>query len=205
MRKWYVLGQLTALQSYSSNIVTVLPNIDAYFAATGSQLQAVRPIVCDQTGVAGGVQGNGATLLGQAPGTPQAAFAAAQSLVAGAGNGVVQNGTAIQGQAGAAAGAADATAAGNAAAGGAHATAAGNAAAGGADATAAGNAAAGGADAAGKSITPSTLHLNTSDTYTFFQVPKPPMLLQQSRLPTVRVRVRARAEAGAAPTKLREQ
>jgi hypothetical protein len=176
--------------NFFSNIVTVLPNIDAYFAATGSQLQAVRPIVCDQTGVAGGVQGNGATQLGQAPGTPQAAFDAAQSLAGGAGNGVVQNGTAIQGQAGAAAGGADATAAGNAAAGGA-------------DVTAAGNAAAGGADVTGKSITPSTLHLNTSVTYIYFQVPQPPMLLLQPRLP--KERVRARARAGAAPTKLRKQ
>jgi hypothetical protein len=38
-------------------IVLVLPNIDAYFASTGSASQAVRPTVCDQTGVAGGVQG----------------------------------------------------------------------------------------------------------------------------------------------------
>jgi hypothetical protein len=36
---------------------SVLPNIDTYFAATGSDLRAVRPTVCDQTGVAGGVQG----------------------------------------------------------------------------------------------------------------------------------------------------
>ena len=69
-------------------------------AATGSQSQAVRPIVCDQTGIAGGVQGNGATQLGQAPGTPQAAFTAAQALAAGTGNGVVQNGAPTQGQAG---------------------------------------------------------------------------------------------------------
>jgi hypothetical protein len=144
MRERYVHRQLTALRSWS-NILTVLPNIDAYFAATGSQSKAVRPIVCDQTGVAGGVQGNGATQLGQAPGTPQAAFAAAQSLAAGTGNGVVQNGAATQGQAGAAAGAA----------GGADATAAGaNAAAASANAAAGGaNAAAGGADATGKSIT----------------------------------------------------
>jgi hypothetical protein len=83
-----------------TNDLTVLPNIDAYMAATGSQSQAVRPIVCDQTGIAGGVQGNGATQLGQAPGTPQAAFTAAQSLAAGTGNGVVQNGAPTQGQAG---------------------------------------------------------------------------------------------------------
>ncbi|KAF2791233.1 hypothetical protein K505DRAFT_208888, partial [Melanomma pulvis-pyrius CBS 109.77] len=34
--------------------VNVLPNIDAYMAATGSQSQAVRPAVCDQTGISGG-------------------------------------------------------------------------------------------------------------------------------------------------------
>ena len=65
----------------------VLPNIDAYMASTGSSSQAVRPQVCDQTGVAGGVQGNGPTLPGQPAGTPQAAFAAAQSLQQGNGNG----------------------------------------------------------------------------------------------------------------------
>ncbi|KAF1357702.1 hypothetical protein EJ07DRAFT_83899, partial [Lizonia empirigonia] len=35
----------------------VLPNIDAYMASTGSTSQAVRPQVCDQTGVAGDGQG----------------------------------------------------------------------------------------------------------------------------------------------------
>lgn len=71
---------------------TVLPNIDAYFAATGSNAQAIRPNVCDQTGVINGVQGAGRTLPGQAPGTPDAAFAAAQALAAGTGNGFVQAG-----------------------------------------------------------------------------------------------------------------
>ena len=65
----------------------VLPNIDAYMASTGSSSQAVRPQVCDQTGVAGGVQSNGPTLPGQPAGTPQAAFAAAQALQQGQGNG----------------------------------------------------------------------------------------------------------------------
>ncbi|KAF2846434.1 hypothetical protein T440DRAFT_458435 [Plenodomus tracheiphilus IPT5] len=37
--------------------VNVLPNIDAYMASTGSNSQAIRPTVCDQTGVASGVQG----------------------------------------------------------------------------------------------------------------------------------------------------
>ncbi|KAF1847546.1 uncharacterized protein K460DRAFT_246249, partial [Cucurbitaria berberidis CBS 394.84] len=72
--------------------VNVLPNIDAYMASTGSSSQAVRPTVCDQTGVAGGVQGTGATLPGQPAGSPAAAFAAAQALVAKTGNGLVQNG-----------------------------------------------------------------------------------------------------------------
>ncbi|KAF2270258.1 hypothetical protein CC78DRAFT_611910 [Lojkania enalia] len=72
--------------------VNVLPNIDAYMAATGSTSQAIRPQVCDQTGVAGGVQGTGPTLQGQVPGTPQVAFDAAQGLAAGTGNGLVQNG-----------------------------------------------------------------------------------------------------------------
>jgi len=71
--------------------VNVLPNIDAYMASTGSSSQAVRPTVCDQTGVAGGVQGTGPTLPGQAPGTPQAAFDAAAALAQGTGNGLVQN------------------------------------------------------------------------------------------------------------------
>ena len=61
-------------------------------ASTGSSSQAVRPIVCDQTGVAGGVQGTGATQPGQPAGSPAAAFAAAQALAAGTGNGLVQNG-----------------------------------------------------------------------------------------------------------------
>jgi hypothetical protein len=39
----------------------VLPNIDAYMASTGSDLRAIRPLVCDQTGVVGGNQGSGAT------------------------------------------------------------------------------------------------------------------------------------------------
>ncbi|KAH6625819.1 hypothetical protein C7974DRAFT_208100 [Boeremia exigua] len=65
----------------------VLPNIDAYMASTGSTSQAVRPQVCDQTGVAGGVQSQGPTLPGQPAGTPQAAFAAAQALQQGTGNG----------------------------------------------------------------------------------------------------------------------
>lgn len=65
----------------------VLPNIDAYMASTGSSSQAVRPQVCDQTGVAGGVQSQGPTQPGQAAGTPQAAFAAAQALQQGTGNG----------------------------------------------------------------------------------------------------------------------
>lgn len=72
-------------------IIIVLPNIDAYFASTGSTSQSVRPQACDQTGVAGGVQGAGATQPGQAPGSPQAAFTAAQSLASGQGNGVVDN------------------------------------------------------------------------------------------------------------------
>jgi hypothetical protein len=38
-------------------VILVLPNIDAYFASTNSASKAVRPKVCDQTGVAGGVQG----------------------------------------------------------------------------------------------------------------------------------------------------
>ncbi|KAF1829370.1 hypothetical protein BDW02DRAFT_485018, partial [Decorospora gaudefroyi] len=66
--------------------VNVLPNIDAYMASTGSASQAVRPTVCDQTGVAGGVQGNGPTQPGQAAGSPQAAFDAAQALAQGTGN-----------------------------------------------------------------------------------------------------------------------
>lgn len=45
----------------------VLPNIDAYMASTGSNSQAVRPNVCDKTGVVGGVQSNGPTLPGQTP------------------------------------------------------------------------------------------------------------------------------------------
>jgi hypothetical protein len=45
----------------------VLPNIDAYMASTGSNLQAVRPNLCDQTGIIGGVQSNGPTLPGQTP------------------------------------------------------------------------------------------------------------------------------------------
>jgi hypothetical protein len=85
--------------------VNVLPNIDAYMASTGSTSQAVRPSVCDQTGVAGGVQGAGATQPGQQPGSPAAAFAAAQALVQGTGNGQVQNGNAAAGNAGTAAGA----------------------------------------------------------------------------------------------------
>ncbi|KAF2736224.1 hypothetical protein EJ04DRAFT_511209 [Polyplosphaeria fusca] len=71
--------------------VNVLPNIDAYMASTGSASRAVRPQVCDETGVAGGVQGNGPTQPGDAPGTPQAAFDAAQALADGSGNGQVQN------------------------------------------------------------------------------------------------------------------
>jgi len=77
--------------------VNVLPNIDAYMASTGSSSQAVRPKVCDQTGIVGGVQGNGPTLPGQAPGTPAAAFAAAKALASGQGNGLVQNGGAQNG------------------------------------------------------------------------------------------------------------
>jgi hypothetical protein len=80
--------------------VNVLPNIDAYMASTGSTSQAVRPTVCDQTGVAGGVQGTGATQPGAPAGSPAAAFAAAQALAQGTGNGLVQN----TGAAGAAAG-----------------------------------------------------------------------------------------------------
>ncbi|KAL5115373.1 hypothetical protein ACEQ8H_006749 [Pleosporales sp. CAS-2024a] len=93
--------------------VNVLPNIDAYMASTGATNQAIRPKVCDQTGVAGGVQGKiddttlgfveetfglqfylgtGATKPGSPPGTPAAAFAAAKALAAGTGNGLVQNG-----------------------------------------------------------------------------------------------------------------
>ncbi|CAN9438172.1 unnamed protein product [Alternaria alternata] len=71
--------------------VNVLPNIDAYMASTGSTSQAVRPTVCDQTGVAGGVQGTGATQPGAPAGSPAAAFAAAQALAQGTGNGLVQN------------------------------------------------------------------------------------------------------------------
>ncbi|KAF2821420.1 hypothetical protein CC86DRAFT_448877 [Ophiobolus disseminans] len=74
--------------------VNVLPNIDAYMASTGSASQAIRPTVCDQTGVAGGVQGTGATQPGAPAGSPAAAFAAAQALAAGTGNGLVQNGAA---------------------------------------------------------------------------------------------------------------
>lgn len=73
-------------------ICLVLPNIDAYMASTGSSSQAIRPQVCDQTGVAGGVQGTGATQPGQAPGTPQAAFDAAAALAQGTGNGLIQTG-----------------------------------------------------------------------------------------------------------------
>lgn len=80
--------------------VNVLPNIDAYMASTGSSSQAVRPKVCDQTGIVGGVQGNGPTQPGDAPGTPAAAFAAAKALAQGTGNGVVQNGGNAQGAAG---------------------------------------------------------------------------------------------------------
>ena len=69
-------------------------------ASTGSSSQAVRPTVCDQTGVAGGVQGTGATQPGQPAGSPAAAFAAAQALAAGTGNGLVQNGVAPSGTAG---------------------------------------------------------------------------------------------------------
>jgi len=71
--------------------VNVLPNIDEYFKSTGSQLKSVRPKACDQTGIRGGVQGNGPTRLGQAPGSPAAAFAAASALAAGTGNGRVNN------------------------------------------------------------------------------------------------------------------
>ena len=71
--------------------VNVLPNIDAYMASTGSASQAIRPQVCNQTGVQGGVQGNGPTLPGDAAGTPQAAFTAAQALASGQGNGIVDN------------------------------------------------------------------------------------------------------------------
>jgi len=70
----------------------VLPNIDAYMASTGQPGQAVRPTVCDQTGVIGGVQSQGPTQPGQTPGTPQAAFDAAQALAAGTGNGLVNGG-----------------------------------------------------------------------------------------------------------------
>jgi hypothetical protein len=54
-----VNGMLSDSKTFNNNTKTgsVLPNIDAYFASTGSNLQAVRPKVCDQTGVAGGVQG----------------------------------------------------------------------------------------------------------------------------------------------------
>ncbi|KAF2126081.1 hypothetical protein P153DRAFT_388831 [Dothidotthia symphoricarpi CBS 119687] len=71
--------------------VNVLPNIDAYMASTGSNSQAVRPIVCDQTGIAGGVQGTGATQPGAAAGTPNAAFLAAKALAQGTGSGLVDN------------------------------------------------------------------------------------------------------------------
>jgi hypothetical protein len=81
--------------------VNVLPNIDAYMASTGSNSQAVRPTVCDQTGVAGGVQGTGPTQPGAPAGSPAAAFAAAQALAQGTGNGQVQN-TGAPGVAGAA-------------------------------------------------------------------------------------------------------
>jgi hypothetical protein len=81
--------------------VNVLPNIDAYMASTGSNSQAVRPTVCDQTGVAGGVQGTGPTQPGAPAGSPAAAFAAAQALAQGTGNGLVQN-TGAPGVAGAA-------------------------------------------------------------------------------------------------------
>ncbi|KAI4907692.1 hypothetical protein J4E90_009098 [Alternaria incomplexa] len=71
--------------------VNVLPNIDAYMASTGSTSQAVRPTVCDQTGVAGGVQGTGPTQPGAPAGSPAAAFAAGQALAQGTGSGQVQN------------------------------------------------------------------------------------------------------------------
>lgn len=69
-------------------------------ASTGSSSQAVRPTVCDQTGVAGGVQGTGATQPGQPAGSPAAAFAAAKALAAGIGNGLIQNGIAPSATAG---------------------------------------------------------------------------------------------------------
>ena len=98
MHQWYVYEIFSTLLVGVNRVLTVivLPNIDAYMAATGSQSRAVRPTVCDQTGIAGGVQSNGATVLGQTPGTPQAAFTAAQQLAAGTGNGIV-NGGAVQG------------------------------------------------------------------------------------------------------------
>jgi hypothetical protein len=61
-------------------------------ASTGQQGAAVRPTVCDTTGIIGGVQSQGATQPGQAPGTPQAAFDAAKALAAGTGNGLVNAG-----------------------------------------------------------------------------------------------------------------
>lgn len=45
----------------------VLPNIDAYMASTGSNSQAIRPNVCDSTGIIGGVQSTGPTQPGQSP------------------------------------------------------------------------------------------------------------------------------------------
>jgi hypothetical protein len=80
-----------------TNAFRVLPNIDAYMASTGQPGQAVRPNVCDQTGIAGGVQSQGPTQPGQTPGTPQAAFDAASALAAGTGNGLVNGGQASVG------------------------------------------------------------------------------------------------------------
>jgi len=71
--------------------VNVLPNIDEYMASTGSSSQAVRPKVCNQTGVQGGVQGTGPTKEGQPYGSPAAAFAAAKAKADGTGNGEVDN------------------------------------------------------------------------------------------------------------------
>ncbi|KAF1917437.1 hypothetical protein BDU57DRAFT_471120, partial [Ampelomyces quisqualis] len=79
--------------------VNVLPNIDAYMASTGSTSQAIRPTTCDQTGIAGGVQGTGPTQPGARAGSPAAAFDAAQAMAAGTGNGLVQNGAATGGAA----------------------------------------------------------------------------------------------------------
>jgi hypothetical protein len=86
------MSWLLSQQHNLSNAFPVLPNIDAYMASTGQPGAAVRPTVCDNTGVIGGVQSQGPTQPGGTPGTPQAAFDAANALAAGTGNGLVNGG-----------------------------------------------------------------------------------------------------------------